>query len=100
MSPSQNAKAGPGPRTKSLKAQAARKRLHPKRHRKQEDDKKLKVLQQSVANFVRSLTRPVSRKFTQPFFLSLQSLSMPDRKFADLPMSDLTQKGMCTDSNC
>ena len=98
MPASQNAKAGPGPRTKSLKAQAARKRVHPKRHRKQEDEKKLKVLQQSVANFVRSLTSP--RKLTQSFFLSLQSLSMPDRKFADLPMSDLTQKGMCTDSDC
>ena len=60
--PLQNAKAGPGPRTKSL-TQAAKKRVHTKRRRQVEEEKKMKALQQSVANFVRGSIRHISCKF-------------------------------------
>lgn len=53
---SKNAKAGPGPKTKSIKKQTPKKPGHPKRQRQMDENKKLKDLQHSVANFVGHLS--------------------------------------------
>ncbi|KAF8323898.1 DEAD-domain-containing protein [Clavulina sp. PMI_390] len=68
-----NAKAGPGPKTKAIRnKKPGGKPGHSKKQRKYVEDKNLKALENSVANF---------------------NIALTDRKFADLPMSELTKKG-------